>query len=304
MVVPAGAQDYPTHPVRILAGPPGTLTESAARQVGQRLSERWGKPVVVENRATNTVATGAAAQAPADGYTLVMSDRTALAAFPSLQKALGYDPLKDLVPITRVAVAAMVLVAHPSVPAATLREFIEYSKKQPGMVDFATAGPATAPHLANEMLRLMTGINVQSIQYKGSGAAQLAILGGEPKVGFVLASNTWSLVSAGKLKAYAVTTGRRFSGAPEIPTASEAGLPGFESLYWIGMLAPARTPGTLVDRLNRDIVEIVQTQALQAAFLVQGAETAASTPEEFAAFIQRETTKLNREIELTGVRVN
>ncbi len=304
MLVPAGAQDYPNRPVRILAGAPGTLTESAARQVGQRLSERWGKPVVVENRATNTIATGAAAQAPADGYTLVMSDRTALATFPSLQKALGYDPVKDLVPITRVAVAAMVLVAHPSVPAATLREFIEYSKKQPGMVDFATAGPATAPHLANEMLRLMTGINVQSVQYKGSGAAQLAILSGDPKVGFVLASNTWSLVSAGKLKAYAVTTGKRFSGQPEIPTASEAGLPGFESLYWIGMLAPARTPGALVDKLNRDVVDILQTQALQAALLVQGAESAPSTPEEFAAFINSETAKLNREIELTGVRVN
>lgn len=305
-VAPAAAQNYPAKPVRIITGSAGSLVDIVARHLAQRLGERWGQPTVVENRpgAGLTIGTGVAARAEPDGYTLLVSDRTALAAAPSLYKTLSYDPVKDLAPITLVAVAPMWLVAHPSVPADNLREFIVYAKQYKGGLDFASAGPGTAPHMTNEQLRLAAGIDLVNVQYKGGGAAMAAIVSGEAKAGFLVAANTLSFVNAGKLKAYAVSSKKRFTGTPDIPTADEAGLPGFESTYWLGMLAPAGTPAQLIGKLNRDFVEILQTAAMRAALVTQGAEAAPGTPEEFAAFIKSETVKLKEVIDRTGMRAD
>jgi tripartite-type tricarboxylate transporter receptor subunit TctC len=276
------------------------------RQLALRLSERWGQPVVVENQgaAALTIGTGMVARAAPDGYTLVMSDRSALAVAPSLYKSLSYDVARDFAPITLAAVAPTMLVAHPSVPASTLTELLAYAKAQPRGIDFATAGPGTNNHIAMELFKHSTGINAVAIHYKGGGASTLAMVGGEVKVGFALVPQVLPHVKAGKLKAYVVTGKKRFPGAPDIATAAEAGLPGFELEFWIGMLAPARTPPAIVAKLNRDIGEILRTPEMQAVLLAQGAETAPGTPEEFAAYIGKEATQMKKLIELTGMRAD
>ena len=302
----ASAQNYPTKPVRIITGSASTFHDIVTRQLGQRLSERWGQPVVVDNQpaAALTIGTGTAARATPDGYTLVMSDRSALAVAPSLYKSLPYNPAKDFSPITLAALSPTMLVAHPSVPAATLSELLAYAKAQPRGVDFATAGPGTNNHIAMELLKHATGVNAVAIHYKGGGASTLAILSGEVKVGFGLVPQVLPPVRAGKLKAYIVSGKRRFPGAPDIPTAAEAGLPGFELEFWIGMLAPAHTPPAIIAKLNRDIGEILQTSAMQTTLLAQGAEAAPGTSGEFAAFINSESAKMKRLIELTGMRAD
>jgi tripartite-type tricarboxylate transporter receptor subunit TctC len=304
--VPASAQDYPKKPVRIITGGAGTFHDIVTRRLGQRLSEKWGQAVVVDNQpaAALTIGTGIAARAVPDGYTLLMSDRSALAVAPNLNKNLPYDPVKDFSPITLVARAPSVLVAHRSVPAATLREFLEYAKRYSGQIDFSTGGVGTASHIANEMFKHVSGINLVNVHYKGGGPATLAIVSGEVKAGFGLVANVLPHVRAGKMKAYAVTSKNRFAGAPDIPTAEEAGLPGIETEFWIGMLAPARTPTALVGRLNREMVEILQTPAMQDALLAQGAAATSGTPEEFAAFIKSETVKMKKVIEVAGIRAD
>lgn len=302
----ASAQNYPDKPVRIITGGVGTFHDIVTRQLAQRLSERWGHAVVVENQgaAALTIGTGMVARAAPDGYTLVISDRSALAVAPNLYKSIPYDPAKDFAPITLVALAPTMLVAHPSVPASTLSEFLAYAKAQPRGIDFATAGPGTNNHIAMELLKHATGVNAVAIHYKGGGASSLAILSGEVKAGFALVPGVLPQVKAGKLKAYVVTGKRRFPGAPDIPTAAEAGLPGFELEFWIGMLAPAHTPPAIVAKLNHDVGEILRTPELRTLLLAQGAEAAPGTPDEFAAYINSEAAKMKKLIELTGMRVD
>lgn len=303
---PASAQDYPARTVRIITGGVGTFHDIVTRQLALRLSERWRQPVVVENQpaAALTIGTGIAARAAPDGYTLVMSDRSALAVAPHLYKSLPYDPARDFAPITLVALAPTMLVANPSVPVDTLSEFLAYVRKLPFGIQFATAGPGTNNHIAMELLKHATGIKAEAIHYKGGGASSLAILSGEVPVGFALVPSVLAQVRAGRLKAFAVSGRKRFPGAPDIPTAAEAGFPGFELEFWIGMLAPAGTPPAIVARLNRDVGEILQSPEMQATLLAQGAEAAHGTPDEFAAFMGSESARMKRLIELTGMRVN
>ena len=306
VAAPAFAQNYPTKYVRIITGNPGSMTDIVTRQLAQRLGERWSQSVVVENQggAGITVGTGLAARSTPDGYTLLLADRTSIAVAPNLHKSLPYDPVRDLAPISLVAVAPQLLVAHPSVPAANLREFIDYAKQRPGAIDYASAGPGTAIHITGELLKQVAGIDMVAIQYKGGGAAMIAIVSGEAKAGFGLMPVALPHVRAGKVKAYAITSTKRFAGTPDIPTVIEAGLPGFGSeYYWIGMFAPARTPPALVAKLNRDIVEILQAPALQTALLAQGAEPSPGSPAEFAAFIKSEIAKLKNVIEIAGIKV-
>lgn len=305
LAVSATAQTYPTRPIRIITAGPGTFHDIVTRSIGQRLSERWGQSIVVENNgaAGGTIGTSLAAKSAPDGYTLLMADRTSLAAAPSLYKSLQYDPIRDLAPITLVATSPLMLIAHLSVPAADLREFIDYAKRRPGAINFAAAGNATTTHMTGELLKHATGIDVVTVHYKGGGPAVIAIVSGEAAAGFSALPNALPHVTAGRVKAYAVTSKRRFAGLPEIPTIDEAGLRGFESEQWIGILAPVRTPADLVARLNREIVEILQTPVMRDMLRLQGAEPAPGSPEEFGSFIKSETSRLRKVIELTGMRV-
>ena len=302
----AAAQTYPVKPVRIITGGSGTFHDIVTRQLGQRLTERWGQPVVVENQgaAALTVGTGMAARATPDGYTLVMSDRSALAVAQHLYRSIPYDPIRDFSPITLAAMTPTLLVAHPSVPAATLSEFLAYAKAQPREIHFATAGPGTNNHIAMELLKQATGVNVAPIHYKGGGASTQAIVSGEVAMGFGAVPSMLPHVKAGRVKAYVVTGTQRFPGVPDIPTAAESGLPGFELEFWIGMLAPARTASALVARLNHDITEVLRMPAMHATLLTLGARAAPGTPGEFAAYIAAESRKMKRLIDLTGMRAD
>jgi len=302
----ASAQDYPVRAVRIITGGVGTFHDIVTRQLASRLSERWGQPVVVENQpaAALTIGTAIVARAAPDGYTLVISDRSALAVAPHLYKSVAYDPVRDFAPVTLVALAPTLLVANPSVPADTLSEFLAFAKKQPLGVQFATAGPGTNNHIAMELLKRATGIRAEAIHYKGGGASTLAILRGEVPVGFALVPGVLPQVRAGKLKAFAVSGRNRFPGAPDIPTAAEAGFPGFELEFWIGMLAPAGTPPAIVAKLDRDVGDILRSPEMRAALLAQGAEAAPGSPEELAAFMRSESASMKSLVEMTGMRVN
>ncbi len=304
-VATGAGQNYPTKPVRIITGGAGSLTDIATRLIGQQLGERWGRAVVVDNRsgAGLTIGTNLAAKAVADGYTLLLTDRTAIAVAPNLHKSLAYDPVKDFSAITSVARTSFLLVAHPSFPAANFREFIDHAKRNPGAVNIAISGPGTGSHIATELLKHMAAINLIPVQYKGGGAAITAILGGEAKAGFSTIPVAFPHVQSGKVKAYAISGKLRFKGTPDIPTVAEAGVPGYEAEFWIGMLAPARTPAAIVEKVNREIIEILQTPAIQSALLAQGADPAPRTPIEFSAFIKSEIANMKKLIEIAGVRV-
>lgn len=300
----AAAQNYPVRAVRIITGGVGTFHDIVARQLGQKLSERWQQPVIVENQgaAALTIGTAMVARAAPDGYTLVLSDRSALAVAPHLYKNVRYDPTKDFSPVALVATAATMLVANASVPAATLSEFLAYARAQPHEIYFATAGPGTNNHIAMELLKHATGINAVPVHYRGGGASTLAIVSGEVKQGFGALPSLLPHIKSGELKAYLVTSKDRFPGAPDVPTAAEAGLPDLQLDFWIGMLAPAGTPPAIIAKLNRDIGEVLRTPAMQATLLAQGARAAAGTPDEFAAYIVSESAKMKRLIDLTGMR--
>ena len=297
-------QPYPARPVRVITGSAGSTVDVVTRQIGLQLSERWNRPVVVDNRggAGLTIGTAIAAKAIPDGYTLLMSDRSAIAVAPSLYKNLPYAPMKDFAPITLVAVASFLLVAHPSLPAANLREFIDYAKRHPGTVTMSVAASGTGNHIATELFKQAAGVNVLSVQYKGGGAGMLGVLSGETKAGFFTGAIALPHVKNGKLRAYAFSGKQRFAGMPDIPTMAESGLHGSESEYWMGMFAPAGVPAPLVARLNSDVVQVLETPAMQAAFLTQGAVPGARSSADFAAFIRNETIKMKKVMDLAGIR--
>jgi tripartite-type tricarboxylate transporter receptor subunit TctC len=298
------AGDYPERAVRIIAAGQGSLMDVVARQLGRRLSERWGQPVVVENKpgAAFTIGTAVAAHAKPDGYTLVMSDRTALAAAPHLYKDLAYDPFKDFAPVSLVAVAPLVLVAHPSFPATTMQELVEYARRNAGL-QFGTQGMTTTAHFAGELLRVETGISPQYVHYKGAAESQLAMLRGEVLVGFTNGPSTYPLIAAKRLKAFAVTSSTRLAAAPEIPTTAEVGYPGVELEYWVGMLAPAGTPSAVIAKLNTDIASELRTADMQSVLLKQGAEIAVGTPQEFAARLRADHARIGHDAQRIGFSV-
>jgi tripartite-type tricarboxylate transporter receptor subunit TctC len=248
------------------------------------------------------VGTGMAARAAPDGYTLLLADRTSIAVAPNLYKTLSYDPARDLAPITPVASAPLLFIAHPSVPAANLREFIAYARQAPQPLAYATAGIGTANHLPGEQLKELAGIDLTAVHYKGGAPAMMAVFAGEVKAGFNLLPNALPYVKAGKVKAYLITTKRRFASAPDVPTAVEAGLPDLEGDYWIGLFAPARTPPAIIAKINRDVVAILESTAMRSSLLDQGAEPIPGTPGDFAVFINSETRKWGQVIKTAGIK--
>jgi tripartite-type tricarboxylate transporter receptor subunit TctC len=296
-------QDYPTRHVRIVTAGAGSFHDIVARNLAQRLHERWGQAVVVDNQpgAGLTLGTAKVAKAASDGYTLLLGDRTSLAAAPSLYKGLRYDPVTDFLPITLVARAPAMLAVHPSVSSDNLKEFVAYVRRQPDPVHYASAGAATFAHLNGVQFEQLTGVKLLTVQYKGGGAAAVALLGGEAKFSFLPVPIVLPQVKAHKLKALAMTSPKRFDGAPDIPTVVESGFPGLEAEQWVGMLAPAGTPGGIVQKLNHDIVEILRTPAFRDILQAQGATAAPGTPAELAAFMASETVRLRKLIGASGL---
>ena len=284
---------YPNRAVRLVVpSSAGGGTDIVARIIAPRLSERLGQQVVVDNRAGAGTMIGGeiVAKAPPDGYTLLMAIST-LATNPVVYKKMPYDALRDFAPVTQATSLPNILVVHPSVPVHTAKELIAFARAHPGQLNFGSPGTGTNPHLAMELFLNMAKIKMVHIPYKGSAPAIVDIVAGHIAVMAATALTGIPHVRSGRLRALAVTSAKRTAAAPDIPTLTEAALPGYEAVQWYGVLAPAQTPREIVARLHTEIARILQTPDIKERLLGDGADPVGSTPEEFTRFIRAETEK-------------
>jgi tripartite-type tricarboxylate transporter receptor subunit TctC len=291
----AAAQDYPTKPVRlIIPFPPGGSNDVVGRMIATQLGERLGKQVVVDNRggAGGVIGTEVAAGAAPDGYTILVVS-LAYTVNPWLYK-LKYDPLKSFVPVAMLASGANVLTVHPSVPVNSLEQLIALAKQKPGELNYASAGAGSFQHLGSELFKLMAGVDIVHVPFKGGGPAMIDVVGGHSQVLVSSLVQTGAHIRSGKLKALGVGSAKRSALFPDIPTIAEAGVPGYEMANWWGILAPAGTPQPIVDKLAKEIGVVLSAPETQKHFAAEGAEVVQKTPAEFAAFIEAELAKWQR----------
>ncbi|MGZ5147920.1 MAG: tripartite tricarboxylate transporter substrate binding protein [Burkholderiales bacterium] len=298
------AQNYPTGPMRIISPyPPGGGTDVLARVIGQKLNEKFGQNVIVENRpgANGTVGAGVAAKSPPDGHTLVLV-AAGYAAGASLYKNLPYDQTKDLAPVTCLASGPLVLVVHPSLPVRSTREFVAFAKSRPGQLNVGNSGTGSLPHLTAELLGSMSGIKLVHIPYKGPGAALIDVLSGQVPVYFMNVIGALPLVKSNKLRALGVSSGERSPIAPELPTIAEAGLDGFDMTNWYGLLVPSGTPRDVVAKLQQEVARAMNLDDTKDLMARSGMRVIASTPQQFAEFLSREMVKYERVIKLARIK--
>ena len=301
------AHAYPDRPIRIIVTfPPGGPTDIIARAVGQKLSEAWGQPVVVDNRAGagGNIGTELAAKSAPDGYTLLLSNFGPLAISPFVYSKLPYDPVRDLTPITLAATSWFFIVTNPAVPAATLKDFIALAKAKPGQLTFSSSGNASPSHLAGALFQSSAGIKLIHVPYKGGAPSVAAVIGGETQIAIESPPPIVPQVKAGKLRALAAARSNRSALLPEVPTATEAGLPGFEVGSWYGFHAPAGTPKAIVDKLHAEMVKAMNTPELRERFTSVGAEMIANTPQQYGAFVESELKKWGAVIKAAGVKAD
>lgn len=302
--LPAGAQNYPTHPLRfIVAQQPGSQNDVVARLIAPRLAEALGQPVVVDNRpgAGGAIGFELLAQTPPDGYALAMGSISTLGVIPMLPKKPRYDVFRDFQPVTLVSKSPYIIVVHPAVPAKSLKEFVALAKARPGALNYASSGNGTGVHLTSEMFKLATGINMAHVPYKSAGPATVALLSGEVEVMLNNTIPAMPHVRTGKLRALAVTGSQRASVAPQVPTVSESGYPDFESTSWQGVVVRAGTPPEVVARLNREIVKILNRPEVKSSIENDGNDVVANSPQEFMAFLRIESKKLGEVIRVAHV---
>jgi tripartite-type tricarboxylate transporter receptor subunit TctC len=305
--IPALAAEapYPTRPIRLIVGyPAGGATDIAARLIGQKLGPVFAQTIVVDNRAgaSGTIAAGIVAKAEPDGHTLAFAASPEVAIYRALMKTPPYDSLRDFQPITLVGRVPFMLVVHPSVSASSVKELVALAKAKPGALNFASFGNGTSNHLVGEAFRAASGVNIVHIPYKGSAPAIADLLGGQVQMTFDAVPVVVPQVRAGKLRALAVTTPKRSALAPDVPTMDEAGVPGFVGGTWFGVLAPARTPATIVDRLYREIAAILRSPDIAQTFNDRGFEPGGNTPAEFRAFIEAETRRWLKVAQDAGIK--
>jgi len=301
---PVVAQEYPAKPVRVLVGfAPGGGIDSSARAFAPALGAALGKPVIVENRpgAGSNIAAEIAAKAAPDGYTLLLGSIASLAINPSLYGKLPFDPARDFAPIAQTGTMSNIIVVHPVVPAKTLKEFVALAKRSPGQIAYATPGAGSSAHLSGELLKKVAGIDIVAVPYKGGGQAVVDSLAGHVPVFFASVPVVITHVAAGRLKAIAVTTGKRAAAMPDVPTVAEAGYPGCQIDNWYGLVAPAGTPRAVIDRLNREVTVVLLTQDVVTRIRELGHDTATSTPEQFGALIRSENAKWAKVVKEIGV---
>jgi tripartite-type tricarboxylate transporter receptor subunit TctC len=300
----AASAQYPSRPVRfIVPSAVGGGTDIIARAIALKLSESLGAQFVVENRpgAGQMIGIELAAKAPADGYTILMAAST-LAINPIMYKAVPYDPVRDFAPITQAATLPNVVVVHPSLPVKSISELIAYAKAHPGQLNFASAGIGTSPQMSIELLKSMAGIDMVHIPYKGTAPGVVDVLAGQV---LVMAPNVLTAlphIKSGKLRALAVTSPKRSAALPDVPTVAEAGLPGYDSTQWYGVLAPAGTQREIVARLHGAIARALRDEEVGRRLAADGAEPVGSSPEEFAAFIKSETEKWAKVARAAGIK--
>jgi tripartite-type tricarboxylate transporter receptor subunit TctC len=307
--LPALAQgpNYPTKPVKMVVPfPPGGSLDITGRLIAQRLSEMWGQTVVVENKpgAGGNIGADMVAKSPADGYTILMGALSTHAVNPNLYSKMPYDAAKDFAPITLIATTPNVLVVNAASPVNNVRDFIAYTKANPGKLSFGSGSNGSAGHLAGELYKVETGTDSVHIPFKGGAPATQALLAGDTQFMFDNLANAMAQVKAGKLKALAVTTAQRSSLVPDLPTMAEAGLPGFDISTWYGFFAPAGTPPAVVAKWNADVTTILTSPDVRAKLMADGAEPAPNSPDQFAQMIARELAKYARIVKASGAKVD
>ena len=302
---PALAQTWPTKPIRIvIAQAPGSATDVISRVVANQLSASLGQPIVIDARpgAGGVLGTEVAARSVPDGYTLFMANNSTHGSNPAVYAKLPYDAIKDFAPISFVASVPYVLVVDPALPVKTVQEFIALAKSRPGKMNYASAGNGSTHHFCGELLKSMTGIDIQHIPYKGSGPGIAGLLGGEVSMMFSNVADIGSQIKAGKVRALAVTVPKRATLLPDVPTMPEAGLPDFEITSWFGLLVPAGTPTPIVGRLNAETVKVLERADVKATLTAQGLEVAPSSPEQFAAHIKSEIARFTQIAKAAGIK--
>jgi tripartite-type tricarboxylate transporter receptor subunit TctC len=300
------ATTYPSRPIRIFGQGMGSTADYLSRYLAQRLQERWGQPVIVDSRAGagGTISADVVAKSPPDGYNLVMGHAGPFVSAVTLYaRTLPYDPLRDFEPVTMVATGVTVLVVHPSVPASNAAEFVAYAR-QKGDLAYASAGNGTISHLTGELLKKLTGVSLLHIPYKSAGNALTALLSGEVPVSFLSPLTAHAQLKSGKVKALAVSSSTRFPGAPDIPSAAEAGIPGLEAKLWFGLFATGNTPKPIVAKLNREVGAILRSPETQDTFLKQGVAAAPSAPEELAEWVKSELARWTPIIQNAGIKAD
>jgi tripartite-type tricarboxylate transporter receptor subunit TctC len=306
----AHAQDpaagYPNRTIRIYGQGTGSTADYLSRYIAQKLTERWGQPVIVDSRsgAGGTIPTDAVAKAAPDGYTMVMGHAGPFVSAVTLYaKTLPYDPLRDFEPVTMVAKGVTVLVVNPKLPVKTAQEFVAYAK-QKGDLSYGSAGNGSISHLTGELLKKVTGIPLQHVPYRSAGNALAAVLSGEVPVSFLSPLTAHGQLKAGTVRPLAVSSAARFPSVPEVPSAVEAGIPGMQAQLWFGLFTTGKTPRTIVTKLNREIGDILRDPQAKEAILKQGIEATPSTPEELRDWVKSELARWTPIIQAAGIRAD
>lgn len=302
----AWGQTYPAKAIRIVVPfPAGGTSDILSRAIGQKLTEEWKQSVVVDNRPGAGANIGAeiVVKSPPDGYTLLLAS-TIHTINPSLYRKLAYDPIRDFTPITLIAATSQVLAVHPSLPVRTVKELVAYAKKRPGQIHYSSAGNGSQPHLTAELFKSRTGIDIIHVPYKGGPPAMNDLLAGHVALSFATSPSAVPHVKSGKLRALAVSTAKRISALPDVPTIDESGVPGFEASGANGLVGPAGMPAAVVEKLNAAIVRIVKEPAMQKFLSEQGAEPLTTTPAEYGAYIRSEVAKWAKAVKDSGARVD
>ena len=300
----AFAEGYPSKPIRIIVPyPPGGFNDTLARTLGQKLTEKWGQPVIVDNRPGGgaTIGTNLAAKSAPDGYTLLIVS-FAFAVNPALFASLPYDTAKDFSPIVHAASTPNLLVVNPELPVKSVKELIALAKSKPGKFNYASAGNGSSNHLSMELFKNLTGVDIVHIPYKGSAPAVTDLIGGQVDLMFDNVPNVLAQVKAGKLRALAVSSRERSPFVKELPTVAESGVPGFDVSVWFGVVAPAGTPQSVIAKLNAEFNGILKLVGIREAFNKQGVEPAGGTPEEFSSFLAAQTTKWGKVVKESGAK--
>jgi len=304
--LPAGAQAFPSKPVRFVVPFPGGFSDLLARLVGAKLGGTFGQPVVVENKpgASGQIGAQDVARAPADGHTLFMGHIGTHAINPHLFAKLAYDPEKDFVPVTLLVTVPNLLVVHPSVPAQTVQELVAYARKNPGRLSYASPGNGTSGHLAAELFKSLAKAFIVHIPYRGAAPALQDVIGGQAQLIFDTLAQSYPQAKAGKVRALAVTSLKRQASAPEVPTMDEAGFADWETGPWFGVMVRSGTPDAVVRRLHVELVKALSAPDVGEKLAAQGATPVGNSPEEFAAFIRAESARWGKVVKDAGIKAD
>jgi tripartite-type tricarboxylate transporter receptor subunit TctC len=305
MMATAWSQTYPAKPVRIIVPfAPAGSTDITARIVAQKLTDAWRQQVIVDNRAGagGNIGAEAVARSAPDGYTLLLATTGVMAINHRLYRNLSYDALRDFAPVTQIGALPLILIVHPSLPAKSVKDLVAMGKAKPGALSYASSGVGSATHMTSELFRMMAGVDIVHIPYKGSGQAMVDLISGQVGLAFDQITSSLPHVESGKLRALAVTSAKRFASVPQLPTVAEAGVRGYESVSWNGIAAPAGTPREVISRVQEQVARALQSADIKERFFKDGIEGVGSTPEQFERHIRSERAKWEKVVDSAGIK--